>query len=105
VKTDKPLQEKPPRRGQLLAVCFGLWIGLSVMAIYLVGWLEGIALGSLVLGSALIYFGAISKSGEETIKGEETATEGAGGAEAPPKEARRDNQSKNTGTIRQSLGD
>ena len=49
---------KQARRAQILAMCLGLWLGLGLVAIYFLGWLVGIAVVCLGLGSTLILIGA-----------------------------------------------
>ena len=51
---------KQARRAQILAMCLGLWLGLGLVAIYFLGWLVGIAVVSLGLGSTLILIDAVS---------------------------------------------
>jgi hypothetical protein len=51
---------KQASRAQILAMCLGLWLGLGLIAIYFVGWLVGIAVVSLGLGSTLIAIDAAS---------------------------------------------
>jgi uncharacterized transporter YbjL len=58
VKAGKAM--KQARRAQILAMCLGLWLGLGLIAIYFVGWLVGIAVVSLGLGSTLIVIDAAS---------------------------------------------
>ena len=57
MEQEEKQEAKQAKPGQLLAMGLGLCVGLSLIAIYFVGWLAGIALGSLVLGTSLIFFG------------------------------------------------
>ena len=50
---------KRTRRGQILAVCLGFWIGLGFIRAYLLGLQVGIRVGSLGLGGTLIFISAL----------------------------------------------
>ena len=51
-------ETRQARRGQILAVCLGLGIALTLLAIYFLGWLIGIAVVCLGWGSILIFISA-----------------------------------------------
>jgi hypothetical protein len=55
-------ETRQARWGQILAVCLGLGIALGLMAIYFLGWLIGIAVVCLAVGSTLILIAATSDS-------------------------------------------
>ncbi len=43
-----------PRWNLLLAMCSGLWLGLGLITVFFLGWLVGVAIVALGLGSTLI---------------------------------------------------
>jgi hypothetical protein len=45
--------DKPPL-AQILAICVGLWLGLGLVAVFFLGWVVGISIVGLGLGSTLI---------------------------------------------------